>query len=790
MKSDGNRQKKTKKAKSAEKTPSPSQPQSPSSPQSQLKTIITNNNNNNKVEESTEVNNDLDLVTKSELDQIANSNSNIDQIIPTSARTKTLSESSTNSKQNDSMLSEQQQLENKTNQETIHFKVDDDLVVVDQNISTTSEQQEQQQNEQQSDPDYVNPRGVRFVPDGPNGYNAANVPYGLPCVRELLRFLISLISSKNTEIMISMGLNLLTIGLESGVDHLSSYQSLLAYVKDDLCKNLYNLLSSERLAIYANTLRVSFLLFESLRFHLKLQIEHIFIKLMDIIVSDSNKITQEQKEMTIDFLLQLLRLPGFPTELYLNYDCSLNCTNLFEDLTKLLSKNAFSVQTLLTANSLSLSALLTIIENIDLENSLSSYNSITTEKLNQLMSASLSSIKSPVASGYSAATQSQLKLTSNLTNNDNNINNNGRKIYKPRDSNRRVTRVNRMKLNTDDLPTSDELKSNRIRKRIMTQSVDLFNNSPAKSIQFLKDNNIFSQDEKIFIQQLIKYLKETPMLDKKLMGEYLSNRKHITILEEFVKSFNFANMRIDEALRIFLETFRLPGEAPLISIVMENFAKHWRSSNNNQFANDDSAFTLSYAIIMLNVDQHNHNVKKQSTPMILEEFKKNLSKVDGGANFDEDLLEEIYTAIKTEEIVMPAEHTGVLRDNYLWKVLIRRGRTSEAEYVHAPAGSFNHEIFSIVWGQTISALSFVYDKSLELSVIQKSINGFKKCAQVAAYYMMSDVFDNIVISLCKFTALTNQLDVSLSFLYLNLRELLFLKLLFEINLPFKIFKIN
>ena len=123
MKSDGNRQKKTKKAKSAEKTPSPSQPQSPSSPQSQLKTIITSNNN--KVEESTEVNNDLDLVTKSELDQIANSNNNIDQIIPTSARTKTLSESSTNSKQNDSM-SEQQQLENKTNQETIHFKVDDD----------------------------------------------------------------------------------------------------------------------------------------------------------------------------------------------------------------------------------------------------------------------------------------------------------------------------------------------------------------------------------------------------------------------------------------------------------------------------------------------------------------------------------------------------------------------------------------------------------------------------------------------------------------------------------------
>ena len=147
-------------------------------------------------------------------------------------------------------------------------------------------------------------------------------------------------------------------------NHLASYQSLLSYVKDDLCKNLYNLLSTERLAIYANSLRVSFLLFESLRSHLKLQMEHFFIKLMDIIVSDSNKVSQEQKEMTVDFLLQLLRLPGLPTELYLNYDCSLTCTNLFEDLTKLLSKNAFSVQSLLTANSLSLSALLTIIEHI------------------------------------------------------------------------------------------------------------------------------------------------------------------------------------------------------------------------------------------------------------------------------------------------------------------------------------------------------------------------------------------------------------------------------------------
>ena len=35
-------------------------------------------------------------------------------------------------------------------------------------------------------------------------------------------------------------------------------------------------------------------------------------------------------------------------------------------------------------------------------------------------------------------------------------------------------------------------------------------------------------------------------------------------------------MRVDEALRIYLSEFRLPGEAPLISALLENFAARWR----------------------------------------------------------------------------------------------------------------------------------------------------------------------------------------------------------------------
>lgn len=82
-----------------------------------------------------------------------------------------------------------------------------------------------------------------------------------------------------------------------------------------------------------------------------------------------------------------------------------------------------------------------------------------------------------------------------------------------------------------------------------------------------------------------------------------------------MRSFDFKGQRIDESLRSFLETFRLPGEAAEISMVIEHFSDHWFRSNNAPFASVDAAFTLAYAVIMLNVDQHNQIAKRQQQPM-------------------------------------------------------------------------------------------------------------------------------------------------------------------------------
>lgn len=102
---------------------------------------------------------------------------------------------------------------------------------------------------------------------------------------------------------------------------------------------------------------------------------------------------------------------------------------------------------------------------------------------------------------------------------------------------------------------------------------EYFNHKPKKGIQFLQEHGILKPE--LDSQEVVVFLRENPGLDKKMIGEYISGRNNLQVLEAFVKIFDFTDMRIDEALRLYLETFRLPGEAPLISLLLEQFAEHW-----------------------------------------------------------------------------------------------------------------------------------------------------------------------------------------------------------------------
>uniref|UniRef100_A0A5F9CPX6 Golgi-specific brefeldin A-resistance guanine nucleotide exchange factor 1 n=1 Tax=Oryctolagus cuniculus TaxID=9986 RepID=A0A5F9CPX6_RABIT len=570
------------------------------------------------------------------------------------------------------------------------------------------------------DMDYVNPRGVRFTQSSQKE-GTALVPYGLPCIRELFRFLISLTNPHdrhNSEVMIHMGLHLLTVALESAP--VAQCQSLLGLIKDEMCRHLFQLLSVERLNLYAASLRVCFLLFESMREHLKFQLEMYIKKLMEIITVENPKMPYEMKEMALEAIVQLWRIPSFVTELYINYDCDYYCSNLFEDLTKLLSKNAFPVSgQLYTTHLLSLDALLTVIDSTEAHCQAKVLNSLTQQEK-----------KEPARASHEA-----VDVIREASNTDKKFT-------------RKPPRFSSL------LPDPRELIEIKNKKKLLITGTEQFNQKPKKGIQFLQEKGLLTipMDN----TEVAQWLRENPRLDKKMIGEFVSDRKNIDLLESFVSTFSFQGLRLDEALRLYLEAFRLPGEAPVIQRLLEAFTEHWRNCNGSPFANSDACFALAYAVIMLNTDQHNHNVRKQNAPMTLEEFRKNLKGVNGGKDFEQDILEDMYHAIKNEEIVMPEEQTGLVRENYVWNVLLHRGATPEGIFLRVPPGSYDLDLFTMTWGPTIAALSYVFDKSLEETIIQKAISGFRKCAMISAHYGLSDVFDNLIISLCKFTALSSE----------------------------------
>ncbi|VEL09639.1 unnamed protein product [Protopolystoma xenopodis] len=156
----------------------------------------------------------------------------------------------------------------------------------------------------------------------------------------------------------------------------------------------------------------------------------------------------------------------------------------------------------------------------------------------------------------------------------------------------------------------------------MIAGSERFNIKPNDGIKYLQRNGLLT--DPLDPNEMARFLSDNPLIDKRTIGDYLSTKKNSAVLTAFVSNLNFVEVRIDEALRQYVEAFRLPGEAPLIQHLLEHFADAWFQTNGAPFANSDAAFTLAYAILMLNTDQHNPNSKKQNIPMTVEDFKRNL----------------------------------------------------------------------------------------------------------------------------------------------------------------------
>jgi len=145
------------------------------------------------------------------------------------------------------------------------------------------------------------------------------------------------------------------------------------------------------------------------------------------------------------------------------------------------------------------------------------------------------------------------------------------------------------------------------------------------------------------------------------------------VADEYCKLFDFDNLSLDEALRLFLSRFCLVGETQERERVLLHFSRRYLEGNprlrGTTFQSHDSVHTLTCAIMLLNTDLHNDALQQQQRRMSAQEFVENLADLNDGQNFPRDLLLAIYSAIKKEPIEwvaavdLPAANDGLSADS-------------------------------------------------------------------------------------------------------------------------------
>jgi cytohesin len=201
-----------------------------------------------------------------------------------------------------------------------------------------------------------------------------------------------------------------------------------------------------------------------------------------------------------------------------------------------------------------------------------------------------------------------------------------------------VNRIEDLKVYNDD-----ELQ------RIYLDAVITFNLKPKSVRQYLISKKLIQG----FPSEIAEFIQKNPKISKRRLGEYIGNPDPFQqqVCDELFKSYDFQNKTLDHALRLLLLQFRLPGEAQQIDRILEKFAHHYFLQNPNIFLSSDTAYVLSFSLIMLNTDLHNQSIIPEKK-MTLEQFIKNNRGINQGEDISKEILVTLYNSVKENEIRM------------------------------------------------------------------------------------------------------------------------------------------
>lgn len=567
-------------------------------------------------------------------------------------------------------------------------------------------------------------------------------PYALPSIKELFRVLIDLLDphdKTHTDPMRIMALRIIDVALEVAGPWIAKQPILAGLVQDDLCRHLFQLVRSDNMVLLNSSLRVAGTLLATCRHLLKLQ-QELFLSYLVACLHPRVDIPQE---------------PGIDPSLYEGVP---QAPKLVKPVPSQSSSGRSTPVPIKDRQKLGLEggarrpeAREAMVESIGtlvripafmVELFLNYDCEVDRQDLCEDMVGLLSRNAFPDSATWSTTNVPPLCLDSLLTFVQFMAERFDREI--PAGSKERI----------------EKMRMQRVRKKIIKSGASKFNDDPKAGVAYLVKNGIIEDPDDP--TQVAHFLKGTSHVSKKVLGDFLTKKSNERLLTAFISLFDFVDKRIDEALREILGSFRLPGESALIERLINTFTDiYCRTVAPEEIADKDAAFILTYAIIMLNTDLYNPNVSKAQKRMSYEDFARNLRGVNAGKDFVPEFLQDIYEAIKENEIILPDEHDNKNAFEYAWKELLMK--TNDAGSLElCDSNAFDAEMFKATWKPVVATLCYVFMSATDDAVYSRVVVGFDQCAQIAARYGITEAFDRIIYSVSQISGLAAEVPPSTS----------------------------
>ncbi|KAL9396807.1 hypothetical protein Peur_011060 [Populus x canadensis] len=564
-----------------------------------------------------------------------------------------------------------------------------------------------------------------------------------------------------------VALELLKILLENAGAVFRTSDRFLGAIKQYLCLSLLKNSSSSLMIIFQLSCSIFISLVSRFRAGLKAEIGVFFPMIVLRILENVVQPNFQQKIIVLRFLDKLCVDSQILVDIFINYDCDINSSNIFERMVNGLLKTA---QGALPGTATTLLPPQEVTMKLEAMKSLVAILKSMGDWMNkQLRIPDPHSAKKPDAAENSPGPGS-LPMT----------NGNGDEPVEGSDSHSETS---------TEASDVSAIEQRRAYKLEFQEGISLFNRKPKKGIEFLINANKVGNSA----EEIAAFLKNASGLNKTLIGDYLGEREDflLKVMHAYVDSFDFHGLEFDEAIRVFLQGFRLPGEAQKIDRIMEKFAERYCKCNPKVFSSADTAYVLAYSVILLNTDAHNPMVKNK---MSADDFIRNNRGIDDGKDLPEEYLRSLFERISKNEIKMKEYDLALQQkqslnsnrvlglDSILNIVIRKRGeeknmetsddlirhmqeqfkekaRKSESVYYAATDVVILRFMIEVCWAPMLAAFSVPLDQSDDEVVIALCLEGIRYAIHVTAVMSMKTHRDAFVTSLAKFTSLHSPADI-------------------------------